>query len=400
MTTFSARYNYLRKQIEGEHAKVEYVELFFDLVFVFAVTQLSHGLIAHLDLKGAIQTGFLLLAVWWVWMYTTWVTNWLDPAHVPVRFLLLAMMAAGLVLSASIPDAFDKRAIAFAIAYASMQVGRSLFMVWASRGHGQVRAENFTRITIWLASSGVLWIAGAFAGHEARIVLWLAALAIEYIAPWAYFYVPGLGASALSSWDVDTHHLSERCGLFIIIALGESILITGATFAGLEWTASAIGAFAASFVATLAMWWIYFAIGQDFAAHRFSKAQDVGRLARLAYTYFHIPIVAGIILSAAGDELVLDHPEGHTELSTLLCVAGGAAVYLLGNTLFKMAFFGRPPFSHLVGMAALAVLAVLTGPLHLSPLALALATAAILIAVAVWEYQSLQTVRAERPRVH
>lgn len=400
MATFGARRNYLRKHVDGEHARVDYVELFFDLVFVFAVTQLSHGLIAHLDLKGALHTGFLLLAVWWVWMYTTWVTNWLDPAHIPVRFLLLAMMGAGLVLSASIPDAFDKRAVPFAIAYVSMQVGRSLFMVWASRGHGQVRAENFTRITIWLATAGVLWIAGAFAGPQARIVLWLAALAVEYIGPWAYFYVPVLGASALTSWDVDTHHLSERCGLFIIIALGESILVTGATFAGLEWTMPVVLAFAASFVSTLAMWWIYFAIGQEFAAGRFAQSREVGRLARLAYTYFHIPIVAGIILSAAGDELVLAHPEGHTELSTTLCVAGGAFVYMLGNTLFKMAFFGRPPFSHMVGMAALVVLALLVSPLHMSPLALGLATAAILVGVAVWEYLSLQTVRAARGRAH
>lgn len=400
MAIRGARHNYLRQTAEGEHARVDYVELFFDLVFVFAVTQLSHGLIAHLDLKGALHTGFLLLAVWWVWMYTTWVTNWLDPARLPVRFLLLAMMGAGLLLSASIPDAFDARALPFAVAYVSMQVGRSLFMLWASLGHGQVRAENFTRITIWLATAGVLWVAGALAGPELRAVLWIAALAIEYAGPWAYFYVPGLGASALSSWDVDTHHLSERCGLFIIIALGESVLVTGATFADLEWTAPVVLAFAAAFTGTLAMWWIYFAIGQEFAAGRFAQAQDVGRLARLAYTYFHIPIVAGIILSAAGDELVLAHPEGHTELSTTLCVAGGAFVYLFGNTLFKMAFFGRPPFSHLGGMVLLAALMLLVGPLHLSPLALGIATAAILIAVATWEYFSLQTVRAARSHAH
>jgi low temperature requirement protein LtrA len=400
MAIAGARQNYLRKKVEGEHAKVDYVELFFDLVFVFAITQLSHGLLEHLDLAGTLQTGFLLLAVWFVWMYTTWVTNWLDPAHIPVRGMLLAMMGAGIVLSASIPDAFGARALPFAIAYAAMQVGRSLFMVWSSLNHSPVRAINFTRITVWLGTAGLFWIAGAFADGNARVALWCLALGIEYAGPWAYFYVPGLGASNLAQWDVDTHHLSERCALFIIIALGESVLVTGATFATLEWTVPVLAAFSASFAATLAMWWIYFAIGQDFAAHRFSSSQDVGRLARLAYTYFHIPIVAGIILSAAGDELILAHPEGHTELSTMLCVAGGALVYLLGNTLFKMAFFGRPPWSHLGGMIALAALMLLVTPLHLSPLALGIATAAILIAVAAWEYFSLQTVRAARSHAH
>ncbi len=400
MAITGARQNYLRKRVDGEHAKVDYVELFFDLVFVFAITQLSHGLLAHLDLAGALQTGLLLLAVWFVWMYTTWVTNFLDPAHIPVRGMLLVMMGAGIVLSASIPDAFGARALPFALAYVFMQVGRSLFMLWSSLNHNEVRTANFARITVWLAVAGIFWIAGALAGGTMLVALWLVALGIEVLGPWVYFYVPGLGASNVSEWNVDTHHFAERCGLFIIIALGESVLVTGATFAKLEWTGPVLWAFAAAFAATLAMWWIYFAIGQDFAAHRFSKSQDVGRLARLAYTYFHIPIVAGIILSAAGDELVLAHPQGHTDLSTALCVAGGALVYLLGNTLFKMAFFGRPPWSHMGGMAALAMLAILVAPLHLSPLALGIATAAILTVVAAWEYFSLQTVRAARGHAH
>lgn len=382
----------LRPRRDGEHARVEYVELFFDLVFVFAITQLSHTLLHHLTPAGAAETGFLLLAVWWVWMYTTWVTNWLDPRRIPVRFMLFALMALGLVVSASIPQAFGDRALPFALAYAAMQVGRTVFMVLASRAAHPVRALNFTRIAIWLATAGIIWIAGAHAGHEWQVVLWVIALAIEYAGPWARFTVPVLGPSAVDSWDVDPHHMAERCGLFVIIALGESIIITGATFAGLAWTPDIVLAFASALVGALAMWWIYFSIGQEVATHRFADSANVGAMARLAYTYFHLPIVAGIILSAAGDELVIAHPHGHSEPGTILTVVGGAAIYLFGNILFKMAFWGRPPLSHMAGLLAL-VAAGLAG-MALSPLALGLLVAAILVIVAAWEHHSLKDTRA------
>jgi low temperature requirement protein LtrA len=137
----------LRTRSEHTSSRVTTVELFFDLVFVFAVTQLSHRLLAHLDGLGAIQTALLLVAVWWVWIYTSWVTNWLDPDSTPVRFMLFGLMLAGLVLSASIPEAFESRALAFAGAYVVMQVGRSLFMLWALRGHSETNFRNFQRIT-------------------------------------------------------------------------------------------------------------------------------------------------------------------------------------------------------------------------------------------------------------
>ncbi|MFZ1679782.1 MAG: low temperature requirement protein A, partial [Rhizobiaceae bacterium] len=344
----------LRSRANGEHARVEYIELFFDLVFVFAITQLSHTLLHHLSPAGVAETGFLLLAVWWVWMYTTWVTNWLDPRRIPVRFMLFALMALGLIVSASIPQAFADRALPFALAYVTMQVGRSVFMALASRAGHPARAVNFARIAIWLATAGVFWIAGALAGHEWQIILWGIALGIEYAGPWARFAVPVLGPSGLDSWDVDPHHMAERCGLFVIIALGESIIITGATFAGLAWTPDVVLAFASALIGALAMWWIYFSIGQEVATHRFAGSANVGGMARLAYTYFHLPIVAGIILAAAGDELVIAHPHGQSGMATILTVVGGAAIYLAGNILFKMAFWGRPPLSHLAGLAALA----------------------------------------------
>lgn len=182
--------------------------------------------------------------------------------------------------------------------------------------------------------------------------------------------------------------MAERCGLFIIIALGESILVTGATFGKLAWSAATLAAFAVSFVGSVAMWWIYFDTGHERASHHISRSEDPGRLARIAYTYLHLPIVAGIIVAAVADELVLAHPTGHAEPKAVAVILGGPALYLLGNTLFKRVIAGRLPLSHLAGMALLAALLPIS--LSLSPLLLATATTVVLIVVAIWEMVSLR----------
>ena len=310
MTTAPEGPHLLRTRREHEHARVGFVELFFDLIFVFAVTQLSHALLEHLTLLGAIQTTLLLMAVWWVWIFTSWVTNWLDPETTTVRLMLLVLMLAGLVLSTSLPDAFGARGLTFAAAFAFMQVGRSLFMLWALRAHSPRNLRNFQRITAWLALSGVFWIIGGLADGALRFGLWALALLLEYLSPAVGFFVPGLGRSTTADWDVEGGHMAERCGLFIIIALGESILITGATFADLTWGAGSIAAFIVSFAGSVAMWAVYFNIGAERSSHQIASSDDPGRMARSGYTYIHIPIVAGIIVAAVGDELVLHHPGG------------------------------------------------------------------------------------------
>lgn len=378
----------LRHRDEHEHARVGYIELFFDLVFVFAVTQLSHSLLHNLTLTGAFHTLLLFLAVWWVWIYTSWVTNWLDPERTPVRLLLLALMLAGLVLSTSIPEAFEAKGLPFALAFVFMQVGRSAFTLWGIGDASPSNTRNFQRITSWLALSGLFWIAGGIAEHEARLVLWLTALIIEYAGPVFGFWLPVLGRSATRDWDVEGSHLSERCSLFVIIALGESVLVTGATFSEQPWTLITATAFAIAFVGSVAMWWIYFDTGADRGAHRISHSDDPGRIARLAYTYIHLLLVAGIIVSAVADELILAHPLGHGEPSAILVILGGPALYIGGNILFKWTIAGRLPLSHLIGMGLLAALSPMASAC--SPLLLSTLTALILIVVAAWETISLR----------
>ncbi|UBB27052.1 low temperature requirement protein A [Pseudoxanthomonas japonensis] len=382
--------SWLRTRGQRDSGKVSMTELFFDLVFVFAVTQLSHTLLEHLDLGGFLRTSVLFLAVWWLWIFTSWCTNWLNPDTTAVRLLLFALMLGGLVLSSSIPQAFGAAGLAFGLLFAIMQVGRSLFMVRAFRGHPEQR-DNFLRMSLWLLLSGAFWLAGGMLEGEQRLICWIIALGIEYLAPALYFQVPGLGRSRTSDWDVDGAHLAERCMLFVIIALGESLLVTGATFAGLALTPVTMAAFLAAFLGSVAMWWVYFDSGAEHASHRIAHSEDPGRLARVAYTYTHLLIVAGIIVCAVADELVLVHPE-HASPAGIVAILGGPVLYLSGNALFKWLTSERrfPPLSHLTGLVLLALMGGWAALAHPSALSLGIGTTLVMMMVAIWETRALR----------
>jgi low temperature requirement protein LtrA len=378
-----------RAIVPHQHSRVTYAELFFDLVFVFAVTQISHTLLAHFSPLGVLQVTLLFLAVWWVWVFTSWITNWLNPEKTPVRLLLFAMMLGGLVLSTSIPAAFEARGLWFAIAYAAMQVGKTIFL-WLSTPPSRPRTRmNAIRIAAWLSMSAIFWIAGGVMEGQSRLTLWAIALAIEYISPAVRFWIPRYGASSVADWVIEGGHMAERCALFVIIALGESVVVTGATIAELAWSAENLIAFVTVLAGSIAMWWIYFHVGAEAGSEQISRSSEPGRLARLAYTYLHMPIVAGIIVSAVADELVLKHPGGHSDPKTVISAIGGPLLFLFGTILFKHSFRGFLQLSHGAGIIALGVLAWFAS--ELSPLMLSILTTAIMIVVAVWESISLQS---------
>ena len=373
--------NLLRHR-DGGHARVGFVELFFDLVFVFAITQLSHSLLAHLTWPGVLHASLLLGALWWAWINTSWITNWLDPDRSLVRLMLFCLMGAGLVMSTSLPEAFGDKGLVFAGAFVFIQVGRSLFSLWAVRAD-KVLSQNFRRICIWAIAGAVLWIAGGLMDGQARLVLWLIAVVGEFAAPALYFWVPGLGRSQTADWAIEGGHMAERVGLFIIICLGESVLVTGATFAGLEWTPSVVAAFGTAFVTTLAMWWIWFSRAHDAASHIIAHSSDPGRVARRAYTYPPIILVAGIVITAVGDELLLSHPDGTTSFATAAIIIGGPMAFLVGAQAFKIGAFGVWSPSRMAGIAVLTALAFAV-PL-LTPLGLSMSATAVLVGVGVWE---------------
>jgi low temperature requirement protein LtrA len=369
--------------------RVTNAELFFDLVFVYAITQLSHALLGNFTPSGVVQNTLLFLAVWWTWVYTTWVTNWLDPEQTPVRILLFLLMLGGLVLSTSIPTAFGARGQWFAIAYAAMQIGRTLFWLLATPPERTLVRHNAIRILVWLCVSAVFWVLGGFAEGQTRLWLWVVALAIEYVSPAVRFWTPGLGFSSVQAWAVEGGHMAERCAGFIIIALGEAVVVNAATFADLAWTHENVTAFASAFVSSIAMWWIYFHKGAEAGSEMISKSAESGRVARLAYTYLHMPIVGGIVLTAVADEVVLKHPTGHADLRTLFCAVGGPLLFLIGMILFKHAIRNFFQLSHIAGIAALLVLGWFAA--DMSPLLLSIVTTALLIVVATWESLSLRS---------
>src|ERR687898_3469077 len=194
----------LRTRNGGEQ-RVTPLELFFDLVYVFAVTQLSHRLLEHLSVRGVLETLMLFLMVWGVWVYTAWLTNWFDPDRLPVRLVLVAVMLASLLMSVAIPEAFGERGLMFSLAYVAIQVGRTAFAMLALRkslGGTHPLTRTFQRILSWFVGAGVVWIIGGLLGGEARYVLWALALAVEYAGPVVGLYTPGLGRSTTEVWTV------------------------------------------------------------------------------------------------------------------------------------------------------------------------------------------------------
>ncbi len=326
-----------RQRGDGVAARASNLELFYDLVFVFAITQVSHLLLDNLSWEGAGQAAVILLAVWWAWNYTTWVTNELDVEAPAVRGMVLAVMLGSLLLAVAIPEAWGERALLFVGAYVAIQVGRHAFLTFVSGTRGSLERLRAARILTWFCFSGAFWLAGGLVdGGVTRTVLWLIALAIDYSAPLFTYAVPGMRRVHLQDWNVISEHFAERFQLFVIIALGESIAITGATAAGLDLELEQVVAFVIAFIGSAALWWLYF----NRAADRFSGHLDDPErrtlVARDIYTYMHAAIVAAIILSAVGDEILLLHPGDPLETSELLVLAGGPALYLASLSLLRL----------------------------------------------------------------
>ena len=286
--------------------RVTNIELFFDLVYVFAVTQLSHYLLGHATVPGALQAGLLLVMIWLVWIYTTWVTNWLDPDQMAVRLLLVLLMLVSLAMSVSLPRAFEDLGLWVGGGYAVQQIGRSVFMVIALRGH-RLQA-NFERVLVWCLASGALAVGGGFAHGSARYVLWLLAVGVDLAGGAVGFVTPGLGRSHTSDWTIEGGHFAERCQAFILIALGESIVIIGAALTEKSVSVPNVTAFVVAFAGSVALWWLYFDQSAEAAAEKIASSDDPGRLGRSAYHLIHPVMVAGIIVCAAADQKVLSDP--------------------------------------------------------------------------------------------
>ncbi|HLT61966.1 MAG TPA: low temperature requirement protein A [Microlunatus sp.] len=348
------------------------VELFFDLVYVFAVVQLSHLLIEHLSWTGAAQTAVVFAAVWWGWNYTTWAMNWLDPTRTPVQLLSGVLMLAALGMSIAIPSAFGDGAWLFVGCYLFMGVLRPVFMMISYRG--RQLATNYRMLLVWSLFAGVFWVLGAALPAEWRLGLWLVAVLVDYAAPLAQFRVPGIGAAPMHLWDTDAEHLAERNRLVFIIALGESILLMGGSIVGHgELTAGLALSTVVGFASLFVLWWNYFALA---GPETRGGDSSTGAL-RSAYAYAHAFMVLGAILVAVSIELRLSHD--HLTPATVLVTTAGPLVYLVGNVLFLRYRFGRLARSRFLAAGVLVVLTIAAMPLleQLPVIALSVAVLAV-----------------------
>jgi len=366
-----------RNQEEGYG--VSTLELFFDLVFVFAITQVSHLLLEHLTWRGALESGLVLMVVWWAWMYTTWVTNELDPDTLPVRFLLLTIMMASLLLAVAIPEAFDEKGLLFALSYVFIQLLRQWFLAFVASPPGSDARNRAMHILTWFFFSTPFWIAGAFFEGDTRLAIWLVAMGIDVIAPSTLYFVPWLRSLNFNDWNLGSGHFAERFQLFTIIALGETIVLTGATTADLDFNLTTALAFGAAFVSTACLWWLYFNYMATILERVLEESESRTEVGRDIFTYGHIPIIAGIILCAVGDEIVLGHPTEYLHTPELIAVVAGPTLYLLAFVPIRWKLTRGLPWRRLSGAAACVLVGIFSWLVH----PVALVTAGMLLVVLI-----------------
>ena len=370
----------LRNLAPEETPRVTTMELFFDLVYVFSIIQLSHFLLAHTSWLGALEAATLFAAVWWAWNYTAWAANWVNPDHPSGRALMIVLMGCALVMAVAMPQAFDERAGLFAGAYVAMALIRAAYMAFVFRG--QVMGRNYAQLGAWSALSGLFWIVGAVFS-EARLALWMIAVVLDYSAPYLGFWLPGRGATPMESWPLKGLHLFERNQLIFIIALGESILLLGGLLVDHPLHLDTILAATIGFALIVTLWWIYFVDLSEPAEHRFEHENDHTRLARAGLAHSHGVAVCGAIIMAVAIELIVAHPHDPIHTPTAIIAFAGPAIFLLGCAMFLRVMAARLRLAYLIAVAALAAWAFTAVALHLNRLWLGAGLLAIMLGVAV-----------------
>ncbi|WP_053226303.1 low temperature requirement protein A [Solirubrobacter soli] len=363
----------------GAERAVSPLELFFDLVYVFAIGELSHHLIEHVDLRTGAETLVLALAVVYAWYMIAWGANWLDPDRLPVRLLLVGLMFASLLMSVAIADAFDERAWLFVTGFLLIQIGRCVFLIVAQRG--RPLGEHFVNDLVWELAAGVLWVAGAFADHDSRLILWGLAVAVGYAGVTTLHWLPRRGKRIdLRHAEIASEHLIERFRLFFIIALGETVLTMGTAFTDEPFALDRLLALAFGFTATVALWWNYFERAEGIAVEATETPEDAGAVGWWGTLTLTL-IVLALIAIAVGDALAIAEPADDTTLGFTALTFGGPALFLIAQAVFIRATLGHVPRSRLLALAALAILAVATAPFSL--LIGIAASSAVLVAVAI-----------------
>jgi low temperature requirement protein LtrA len=317
---------------DGEH-QVTPLELFFDLVFVFAMTQVTSLLADDPTWSGVLRGMLVLAALWWAWVAYAWLTSTMDVDEGAVRLAMLASTGTMLVVALAVPGAFGDDAVLFGVAYLVVRLLHLVLSAIVGRDDPDRRGALLRFVPTAILGASLLVLAGFLEGDE-RIVVWVVALAIDYLGP----TVIGVGRG----WRVAPEHFAERHGLILLIALGESIIAIGVG-AGFELTSGAILGATLGIVVVSALWWLYFDVAAIFARRQLMQAAGVElhRLALHSYSYLHLPMVAGVVLFALGLKTTLGHVGETLDIVPAVALCGGAAVYLLAHIGFLFRTTGR-----------------------------------------------------------
>jgi low temperature requirement protein LtrA len=311
-----------------EDERVTPLELFFDLVFVLALTQCT-TLIAHTPTWGGVLKGVLVLGMlWWSWTGYAWLTSVLDPEEGAVRLAIFAAMAAFLVAALCVPHAFGSEALLFACAYAVVRAAHIVLFMLASREDPALRRSVLTLAVSTAIGAGLLFAAAAASG-DLRVALWGVALLLDTGGPLLF---------GQAGWKLVPGHFAERHGLIVIIALGESIVAIGVG-ARASIDAGIVAASTLGMVVAAALWWVYFDVTAIVARRRLARAtpgREQNNIARDSYSYLHFPMIAGIALLAVGLKVTLAHVGDELALVPATALLGGAALYLLAHVAFRL----------------------------------------------------------------
>ncbi|BCB80872.1 low temperature requirement protein A [Phytohabitans flavus] len=351
--------------------RISYLELLFDLGLIVALSRLSTRLASDLGWMQALQTLVLLAAIWWVWTVTAYTTNWYDPDLPLVQLIVLGVMLGGLLMSLAVGRALEGvNGIAFAVAYVGLHLYRGFALITALRGHA-LRLRPM-RVLIWFSLTSVLWLVGAFVPGPARLALWAVAITTDYTVGLFGYPLPRLGRSSAEELRVGGEHLSERYRQMFIVTLGEILLVGVRGYGDSPFLSLRTAGVILLFVMTVTMWRTYIVYVAGHLATGIDKATNPGRIALVA-SYAHLVMVAGVVLVAAGGDLVARNPSGQAVPAELAVVVAGPVVFLAGRTLYALVVFRallwRLPIGVVVlslsalatrGMPSIAVAAVMT----------------------------------------
>lgn len=356
-------------------AQVTPLELFFDLVFVLAVTQCTSLMASRPTWQGLAQGLLVLAAMWWAWVGYAWLTSVINPEEGPVRIVMFVAMAAAVVAALCIPRVFEDSATVFAGAYAVVRFAQLALFAMVDPDDAQLRRSLVGLATGTTLGVGLIAAASAFDG-TVQGLLWVAAVAIDYLGPL-------LGSAA--GWRLEPAHFAERHGLIVLVALGESVAAVGVGAAG-HVNAGVVAAAVAGVAVAAAQWWLYFDVVALVAAWRLAEEPaglQRNTMARDSYSYLHLAMIAGIVLVALGAKKTLAHVGDELGTAPAVALYGGAVLYLLGHLAFRLRNIRTLSRQRLV--VSVVLLALLPLAEHLPALAAIGILAGVLVALTAYE---------------